>query len=517
MLRPSSPPPIKMSSRPARLRAWGWATLASSALALAAFAAADFGTTAGTGTGVAGATPSAASASTATRPPRDQGAIGWLTSPAQRWAQQERLEVRGYAEATWNSIQLFDTGKALPSDKLCFGADGSVSRTDYTFIANLGAYAWSVIGARDLGLIGDTQARQKLLPLLDAIESLQRDSAVAGAPAGMLTWAAKIDGPRIDGGTISSVDNAWLAAGLALMAEAFPVLKPRAEALLAKMNFAAMLNPDKGQFYNNYDLGNRAFSNGTYDLLTEARFISYLAIGEGQVPGSQYYRVERWPWWRGQDNAEQFRTYEGVRVYEHTLTYGPYRFMPTWGGSMFESFLPFLLIPETQWAPQSWGRSHPQMAAAQVRFGLGEYGYWGFSPSMNPNSGGYGEFGAPPMGIGGYSPLGQNEAERRGAVVTPHAVFLPIELQTSAALANLRKLRANFPGVYDPTYGFRDSVDVSTGAVSQCMLLLDQAMSFGAMVNHLTDGRLRRYLGDRYAARLQPLIGQEAFWYPEQP
>lgn len=446
---------------------------------------------------------------------RRQGAITPVLSPAQRQAEAERQQVRVYAETMWNAIQLFDTGKALPSDKLCFEDDGSVSRTDYTFIANIGAYVWSVLGARDLGLIGEEAARQKLLPLLDAIATLQDQAAAAGAPGGLLAWAAKVDGPRIDNGTISSVDNAWLAAGLALIAESTPTLKPRAEALLAKMDFATLLNAEKGQFYNNYDLGSRAFSSGTYDLMTEGRFISYLAIGEGQVPASQYFRVERWPWWRGQDNPAQFREYEGVRVYEHTVTYAGYRFVPNWGGSMFETFLPFLLIPETQWAPEAWGRSHPQMAAAQVRYGLDNFGYWGFSPAMIPATRGYTEYGAPPLGIGGYSPLGENVGARAGAVVTPHAVFLPIELETTAALANLQKLRANFPGVYDERYGFRDSVDVGTGTVSQCMLLLDQAMAFGAMTNYLTDGGLRRYLGNRYAARLRPAMAQEAFWYPQ--
>ena len=488
---------------------WVWAGLALALLVTGAVASQWAG-------GPAGGRPtSTAKPVKPPKPPRPTPPVPSVPPPARPPDTAERQEVRAYAEAMWNSIQLFDTGKALPSDKLCFENDGSVSRTDYTFIANVGAYVWSVLGARDLGLIGEQQARQKLLPVLDAVEKLQRDAATAGAPGGLLLWAAKVDGPRIDGSTVSSVDNAWLAAGLALMAESYPVLKPRAEALLAKMDFAAMLHPDKGQFYNNYDLGKRAFSSGTYDLLTEARIISYLAIGEGKVPGSQYYRVDRWPIWKGQPNPEQFRTYEGVRVYEYTQTYGEHRFLPSWGGSMFESFMPNLLIPETEWAPHSWGRSHPQMAAAQVRFGLAEHGYWGFSPAMIPATRGYTEYGAPPMGIGGYSPLGQNEAARAGAVVTPHAVFLPIELEPQAALANLRKLRANFPGVYDARYGFRDSVDVGAGTVSQCMLLLDQSMAFGAMVNHLTGGGLRRYLGNRYATRLRPVIGQEAFWYPQ--
>lgn len=182
---------------------------------------------------------------------------------------------------------------------------------------------------------------------------------------------------------------------------------------------------------------------------------------------------------------------------------------------MFESFMPFLLIPETQWGPKSWALSHPNMAAAQVKFGLDNFGYWGFSPSMVPATRGYDEYGADELAIGGYSPRGENKATRAGPVVTPHAVFLPMELQSDAALENLRKLRANFPGIYSEVYGFRDSVDVETGVVSECMLLLDQGMAFGAMVNYLTDGGLRRYLGNRYEPKLRALIGQEAFWYPE--
>jgi len=446
------------------------------------------------------------------RPPAPAGRDIVVKSTRDTWAEADRQQIRRYAEQTWRSIGLFVDGQVLPSDKLCFQADGSVDRTAYTFIANIGAYAWSVIGARDLGLIGEEEGRQRLLPVLAAVESLQRDAATAGAPAGMLLWAALVKEPTIDGSTVSSVDNAWLAAGVALMAEAYPELKPRAEAVLAKMDFAAMLDPAKGQFHNNWDMTAGRYSTGTYDLLTEARIISYLAIGEGKVPGSQYFRVDRWPAWRGWDNPAQFRQYEGVRVYEHTQTYEGLRFMPTWGGSMFESFMPHLLIPEAEWGVASWARSHPQMAAAHVRHGQREFGYWGFSPSMIPATRGYNEYGAPPMGIGGYSPRGQHDP--RGPTVTPHAVFLPIEYQTRATLANLAKLRTAFPSIYDERYGFRDAVDTESGAVSDCMLMLDQGMAFGAMVNQLTEGRLRRYLGNRYEARLKPVIAQEAFWYP---
>lgn len=477
-------------------------------LGLAAITARTPKTAAGT---AASAATGVTTAATRSPPPPGSGGVV-LTPVPDAWAAADRAQIEEYARQMWDSIELFANGQSLPSDKLCFEPDGSINRTSYTFIANVGAYTWSVLGARDIGLITDAQARQKLDAMLAATESLQRDSTTAGAPAGMLYWAALVNGPAIDGNLVSMVDNAWLAVGVAMMAEAYPELKPRAEAVLAKMDFAATLDPVKQQFYNNYDMSTGTYSSGTYDLLTEARIISYVAIGEGKVPGAQYFRVDRWPVWRGWDNPDQFREYEGVRVYEYTQTYEGYRFMPTWGGSMFETFMPPIVIPEAAWGVNSWARSHPQMAAAQVRYGLLNFGYWGFSPSMIPINRGYNEYGAPPLGIGGYDPHGVHDP--LGPTVTLHAVFLPIEYQTRATLDNLVKIRSNFPAIYEQRYGFRDSVDVESGAVSDCMLVLDQSMAFGAMVNYLTGGRLRQYLGNRYESRLKPIIAEEAFWYP---
>ena len=74
--------------------------------------------------------------------------------------------------------------------------------------------------------------------------------------------------------------------------------------------------------------------------------------------------------------------------------------VPSWGGSMFEALMVPLLVPEEQWAPHSWGVNHPLYVRAQIEHGKEEahYGYWGFSPSNNPD-GGYREYGVDPIGL----------------------------------------------------------------------------------------------------------------------
>jgi len=95
-------------------------------------------------------------------------------------------------------------------------------------------------------------------------------------------------------------------------------------------------------------------------------------------------------------------------------------------------------------------------------------------------------------------------------VVTPHASFLALRWAPEQALANLAKIRSDFAS-YDK-WGFRDSVNVDTGAVSSSYLSLDQGMILGAIGNALAGDVLR----DAFATKavrttLQPVISMETF------
>jgi hypothetical protein len=146
------------------------------------------------------------------------------------------------------------------------------------------------------------------------------------------------------------------------------------------------------------------------------------------------------------------------------------------------------------------------MAKAQIQYGLDQFGYWGFSPATIPATGGYTEYGAPPLSVaGGYRPVGQRESTRAGPVVSPEAV-----------IDAMRKLTANFPTLNHPTYGLMDSVDVQTGVVSNCALYLDNSLALGAVANYLTDGKLRGYVDKEWGHILQPLLEIEEFSIPAQ-
>jgi hypothetical protein len=96
-------------------------------------------------------------------------------------------------------------------------------------------------------------------------------------------------------------------------------------------------------------------------------------------------------------------------------------------------------------------------------------------------------------------------------VVTPHAAFLALRFAPDEALANLEALARDFPKLYGK-WGFRDSVNVDSGAVSNSYLSLDQGMIMAAIGNALGGDFLRKAFTTPDVERtLGRVIGQERF------
>ena len=223
-----------------------------------------------------------------------------------------------------------------------------------------------------------------------------------------------------------------------------------------------------------------------YDtIVSESRIASYVGIEKGELPPRHYYgafrglprQLRRMP---RRSRSARTRTYLGERVFEGALPYAGMRVTPSWGGSMFEALMPSLFVPEERWGPGSWGMNHPLSVRAQIHHGLTEagYGYWGFSPANNPE-GGYDVYGVDGIGMDadgnasnedktlidhGYAGLPRTglrcptrrQSAYTNGVVTPHASFLALRYAPREALANLRRLERDFPGLYGK-WGFRDS------------------------------------------------------------
>jgi len=458
-------------------------------------------------------------------------------------AQQDTL--LRYARDTWASfVAMTDPKSGLPADSL--SSDGTTSVQTST--TNIGAYLWSAVVADRLGIITHADAVKLLRRTLHSLETMERYW-----PGGQYyNWYDHTTGAKLtiwpptglpinppDGPILSSVDNGWLATGLQVVANSVPEVAKRAAALFASMDFgfyyreavnriAGSYTPDTSTEWCCYDT-----------IVSESRIASYIGIAKGEIPKEEYFGSWRtfpdtcdWSWQETKPVGFT-RTYLGVSVFEGAYPYDGMRIVPGWGGSMFEALMPDLFVPEDQWGPNSWAINHPLTVAAQIHHGLvdARYGYWGFSPSNTPE-GGYAAYGVDAIGMNsnGYPSNEDNTFVDHGfgtcpdrpavpdpkpkaytnGVVTPHASFLALRFAPDAALANLAKLERNFP-IYDK-WGFRDSVNVKTGTVSDSYLSLDQGIVMAAIGNELNHDMLQRaFATQQFKQALQPVISIEQF------
>lgn len=483
------------------------------------------------------------------------------TAPAEppgQSTQDDRADLRRWAADTWQSMTaMVEPDSGIPADQV--SEDGV--RSDYTSPTNIGTYLWSTVAAKDLRLIRPWEMRDRIEPVLDALEAMERHEPSGqyfnwydpGSLEVLTTWPDNGD-PVLP--FLSSVDNGWLAAALRIVADAVPQERDRALALAESMDFGFYYDPQVGQIRGGaWTVDPQqacgpptadSDGDGTVDvwftchhygaLNTEPRIASYLGIAAGQIPAEHYYSTFRtfpdtcdWSWQETKPEGE-WRTYDGVTLFQGHYTYAGIEVVPAWGGSMFEALMVPLVVPEEEWGPDSWGINHPNFVAGQIHHGIEEadYGYWGFSPANNP-AGGYREYGVDQMGL---DPAGYTSDQERTTVdpgfegcpgrepqptptefgrgvVTPHASFLALDFARDEAIDNLRNLERDF-AIYS-WGGFLDSVDTTTGTVSRSYLALDQGMVMAALANELTHDRFQRRLSRWMAPRLEPLLAAEDF------
>lgn len=467
----------------------------------------------------------------------------------------DRSVLTGYAADTWRSMAaMADPGTGLVSDNI--GGELGADRAAYTSPTNIGAYLWSAIAARDIGLMTAEETRSRIALTLRTLPKLEKHKASGmffnwydpATGAKLTTWPA-------DGSTVypfvSSVDNGWLATALVMVKDEVPALADEVARVLKPMDFGYYYNPAENQIRGgfwltqrpgsvagNYRGGKTVYYTGHHygAFNTEPRMASYLGIAFGQIPQRHYFGTFRTFQnencdysWTEQRAVGHYETYLGERVFEGAYQYRGMRMVPSWGGSMFEALMVPLFVPEEEWGTRSWAVNHPTYVQAQIEHGMDEagYGYWGFSPSNNP-AGGYREYGVDQIGMNpdgyssdvertvvdeGYGDCRPAQPKPKGygqGVVTPHASFLAYRYAPKAALKNLSNLREDFDA-YGPG-GFYDAVNVKTGQMSERYLSLDQGMVMAALGNALAGDDMRRsFATGPMEERVAPLMRMEEF------
>ncbi|HKV65133.1 MAG TPA: glucoamylase family protein, partial [Rhodanobacteraceae bacterium] len=205
----------------------------------------------------------------------------------------------------------------------------------------------------------------------------------------------------------------------------------------AAMDLSFLWDKQREQFAIGYDVERDKRDAARYDLLaSEARILSYVAIAQGQVPPSHWFKLGR------------------------LLTIAAGRpALVSWSGSMFEYLMPNLLMPafRSTLLDDTCGAA----VARQIRYGAQQQVPWGVSESAyNATDANltyqYRAFGVPGLGL--KRGLGED------LVIAPYATLMALMVEPSAACDNLEHLA----GLGALTrFGFYEALDFTAGRVSE--------------------------------------------------
>jgi hypothetical protein len=222
----------------------------------------------------------------------------------------------------------------------------------------------------------------------------------------------------------SPADRAWLEELARVAAEAGRRAAERLSEIerlvlhcddLARMSYDFLYDPARHLLAIGYNVGDRRRDPGYYDLLaSEARFASFVAIAQGQLPQETWFALGRL-----------------------LTTAGGRSVLLSWSGSMFEYLMPLLVMPTyentllDQTARVAVERQIAYGKQRGVPWGISESGYNAVDASLNYQ---YHAFGVPGLGL------------KRGLaddlVVAPYASALALMVAPEAACLNLQALAA---------------------------------------------------------------------------
>jgi hypothetical protein len=420
--------------------------------------------------------------------------------------QSDREFLERVARDTWRGIaDLTDRENGLPVDHVSLSAsleppDSRVG--DYTNVTNVGLHLAAVVAAYELGFVSESEAIARLSRVLDTLERLETHH-------GFFFNYYDTTSLERTSNFLSFVDSSWLTAGLMVARNTFPALAERSSKLIAAGDYRFFYDDVAQQMSHGYYVNVPTRSEYHYGLLyTEPRLGSLIAIGKGDAPEEHWFALVRtYPPeadWQTQ-RPQEWRTYRvrGHEIRSGTYEWGGERYVPSWGGSMFEALMPTLVLDERRYAPKSLGRNDEVHASVQRRWATEEarYPVWGLSPAVRPAGDSYGEYGVKVLGSLGYGP----------GAVAPYAAALALGELPQEATADLRELAARYDVYGD--YGFYDSVDPRSGKVAYQYLALDQSMILISAANLLKDHCIqKRFAADPIAQRVLPMLGDEDFF-----
>lgn len=423
----------------------------------------------------------------------------WAAAPAFAWAMSRPLDERRSAtredrafllheaELMWRYFDrwLREEDHFLPPDNVQeMPAVGPARRTSPT---NLGLSLLCCLAAADLELTTRSRAMERIRGTLTAMEGLEKWRGH------LYNWYDTEYARPLRPRYVSSVDSGNLCACLIALTAGLnewgeTEWAGRAAALAADMDLAALYDGERKLFSIGYDAERDELTRGWYDLMaSEARLLSYVAVARGEVEPRHWRRLSR-----------------------ALVGRQGYCGMASWTGTMFEYFMPHLLLP---WEPNSLlyeslafcvCEQRARGARAGTPWGISESAFYALDGSLTYQYKAH-----------GVQALALRRGMDRELVVSPYSSFLALGLVPGAAARNLRQLRdLGLEG----TYGLCEAADFTPGRGTEpegfrpvrTYMVHHLGMSLLSVDNLLRDNVMqRRFLADPAMGAYRELLQEK--------
>jgi cyclic beta-1,2-glucan synthetase len=298
------------------------------------------------------------------------------------------------------------------------------------------------------------------------------------------------------GSAATSAEIAWLGELQRLIATAGRNARTRIAAIkglalqcdaLARMEYDFLYDKTRHLLAIGYNVGERRRDSGYYDLLaSEARFPSFVAIAQGQLPQESWFAMGRL-----------------------LTTAGGEPILLSWSGSMFEYLMPLLVMPTYEHTLLD--QTYKAVVARQIAYGkkhavpwgISECGYNAIDVHLNYQ---YRAFGVPGLGL--------KRGLAEDLVIAPYASALALMVAPEEACLNLERLAAE--GI-EARYGLFEAVDYTpsrvprgqSSAVVRSFMAHHQGMTLLSLAHLLLDRPMQKRFESDPLFRAAILLLQE--------
>ena len=239
---------------------------------------------------------------------------------------------------------------------------------------------------------------------------------------------------------------------------------------LARMEYDFLYDKARHLMAIGYNVSERRLDSSYYDLLaSEARFPTFVAIAQGQLPQESWFALGRL-----------------------LTTVGGEPLLLSWSGSMFEYLMPLLVMPTyentllDQTCKVAVERQIEYGKKRGVPWGISESGYNAIDIHLNYQ---YRAFGVPGLGL--------KRGLAEDLVIAPYASALALMVAPEEACLNLEQLTA---AGFEGKFGFYEAIDYTpsrlprgqSSAVVRSFMAHHQGMSFLSLAYLLLDRPMQK-------------------------